>query len=71
MLQRTKCGLKCGLEFPGHARQVRAIRKQSGAAAYLCFTPVGNTAYACSGLRIIASYSLVVLQRTKRIGFDS
>jgi hypothetical protein len=28
-------------------------------------------AYACSGVRIIASYSLVVLQRTKRIGFDS
>src|SRR5438046_776563 len=30
-----------------------------------------TTAYACSGVRIIASYPLVVLQRTKRIGFDS
>src|SRR6266496_1548849 len=30
-----------------------------------------NTAYACSGVRIIASYELVVLQRTKCIGFDS
>src|SRR6202011_3625193 len=28
-------------------------------------------AYACSGVRIIASYPLVVLQRTKRMGFDS
>ena len=27
--------------------------------------------YACSGVRIIASYPLVVLQRTKRMGFDS
>jgi hypothetical protein len=29
---------------------------------------LSSTTYACSGVRIIASYPLVVLQRTKRIG---
>src|SRR6266436_3368800 len=43
----------------------KSVRVRSGSRR------LHTIAYACSGVRIIASYPLVVLQRTKRMGFDS
>src|SRR6201981_1767696 len=43
----------------------KSVRVRSGSRR------LPTIAYACSGVRIIASYPLVVLQRTKRMGFDS
>src|SRR6266576_4332841 len=43
----------------------KSVRVRSGSRR------LHTIAYACSGVRIIASYPLVVWQRTKRIGFDS
>src|SRR5437879_6387482 len=43
----------------------KSVRVRSGSRR------LHTIAYACSGMRIIASYPLVVLQRTKRMGFDS
>ena len=45
--------------------EVRRVSVRSGSWR------LSRTAYVCSRVRIIASYPLVVLQRTKRIGFDS
>src|SRR5437870_3982506 len=45
--------------------EARSVSVRSGSCRLI------STAYACSGVRIIASYPLVVLHRTKRMGFDS
>jgi hypothetical protein len=58
----------------GHRLRLDIALNWLGAADFTIGSPatrLSNTAYACSGVRIIASYSVVVLQRTKRIGFDS
>src|SRR6266478_3979633 len=43
----------------------KSVRVRSGSQR------LHTIAYACSGVRIIASYPVVVLQRTRRMGFDS
>ena len=56
---------------PKHSDMRRPVPEASSISVRSRSRRLSSTEYACSGVRIIASYPLVVLQRTKRIGFDS
>src|ERR1700752_735964 len=56
---------------PRHSDMRRPVLEARSASVRSGSCRLSSTAYACFGVRIIASCPLVVLQRTNRIGLDS